>query len=141
MKLSKRFIRDYHDKGYTVFDSNLSSEVLDDAVAELDRLWKGSRPRGVSYMDGVRIQGAWKSVPAVKTIATCPTIIKTLHALYGRRPLPFQTLNFRIGSEQKTHADNYHFNSEPEDLLCGVWVALEDIGDKQGGLPCDNWTS
>ena len=70
----------------------------------------------------------------MRQIATFPNIIETLRLLYGRRPLPFQTLNFRMGSEQRVHPDSIHFNSEPFGMMCGVWVALEDIGPDQGPL-------
>lgn len=54
--------------------------------------------------------------------------------MYGREPIPFQTLNFSTGSQQRTHSDSIHFNSVPERFLAGVWIALEDINDDNGPL-------
>ncbi|NJN44140.1 MAG: phytanoyl-CoA dioxygenase family protein, partial [Anaerolineae bacterium] len=47
---------------------------------------------------------------------------------------PFQTLDFRVGSEQRAHPDTVHFNSYPPRFLAGVWVALEDVGEDNGTL-------
>jgi len=67
-------------------------------------------------------------------MACHPQVLAMLEMLYGRRAFPFQTLNFRFGSEQKTHSDTIHFNSIPERFMCGVWLALEDVGEDNGPL-------
>lgn len=67
-------------------------------------------------------------------IATDPRILDLLESLYGRRPVPFQTLNFSHGSEQRPHSDRVHFVSVPERYMVGVWVALEDVGPDNGTL-------
>lgn len=81
-----------------------------------------------------KVQDAWRSVSPVRQLATHPGILSALHSLMGRRPIPFQTLNFRRGSEQRLHADSIHFDSLPSGLMCGVWVALEDVGPDQGPI-------
>ena len=48
--------------------------------------------------------------------------------------MPFQTLNFRVGSEQKPHSDTIHFNAKPSGFMCGVWLALENIDGHNGPL-------
>ena len=48
--------------------------------------------------------------------------------------MPFQTLNFRVGSEQKPHSDTIHFNAKPSGFTCGVWLALENIDGHNGPL-------
>ena len=54
--------------------------------------------------------------------------------LYDRRPIPFQTLNFRLGTEQALHSDAIHFTCLPARFMCGVWVALEDVDADNGPL-------
>jgi ectoine hydroxylase-related dioxygenase (phytanoyl-CoA dioxygenase family) len=61
-------------------------------------------------------------------------VLKALEQLYYRKPLPFQTLNFPIGTEQKVHSDDIHFSCDPPTYMCGVWVALEDIDMQNGPL-------
>ena len=125
-----RFERD----GYVVVDSGLPKTVLQGAIGDLAGYWGETRPAGVPMADRGRIQDAWMISENVYRIATHPPILEALGALYGRAPRPFQTLNFPVGTEQAVHTDHIHFNSEPFGLMCGVWVALEDIGPDQGPL-------
>ena len=81
-----------------------------------------------------RLQDAWQGCAAVRQIATHPRVLELLTLLYGRAPVPFQTLNFLTGTEQATHSDSIHFSSIPARFMCGVWVALEDVTVAQGPL-------
>jgi hypothetical protein len=81
-----------------------------------------------------RLQDAWTVSPAVRRLASWPKLKRMLGLAYGRRPFPFQTLNFQRGSEQALHADTVHFHSLPERFMCGVWIALEDIHPEAGPL-------
>ncbi|HHT8901498.1 TPA: phytanoyl-CoA dioxygenase family protein [Burkholderia cenocepacia] len=93
----------------------------------------GSSSDGVFYAAG-RIQDAWINDPDVKAIAANRQILDLLGRLYGRPAFPFQTLNFRVGTQQKLHTDAVHFSSIPQRFMCGVWVALEDISPEAGPL-------
>lgn len=83
---------------------------------------------------GEKLQDAWLRHRAVRELACHPRIMTGLAALYGRRPIPFQTLNFARGTEQPLHADSIHFDSVPAGWMCGAWVALEEVGADQGPL-------
>ncbi len=96
--------------------------------------WNHWRTEGWRNNDGLRIQDAHKFNPDVQRIAANPRVLELLSALYGRRAWPFQTLNFSVGTQQHLHSDSLHFSSVPERFMCGVWVALEDVGPTQGPL-------
>ncbi|QHW00782.1 phytanoyl-CoA dioxygenase family protein [Spirosoma endbachense] len=117
-------IRRYAEDGYLIFDPEIEESVLDDARREVEPL----------YGNELRKQDAWKTVSAVRTIATAPKIMEMLRVLYRREPIPFQTLNFPVGTQQRTHSDSIHFNSIPQRFMCGVWVALEDVRPDNGPL-------
>lgn len=126
----KRIARDIHLKGFSVIDfpdpdfvenAERIKEQLNDEV-----FMKEHAPR--------RIQDAWKTNQQVRDIAANPVILDMLSKLYGRKAIPFQTLNFKFGSEQHYHSDAVHFSSSPERFMCGVWVALEDIKEINGPL-------
>ena len=127
-------------------DGSRSPEVLDlarrlrrDGFAVLrfpDETFDERAERIKTRLAGVdgRRQDAWKSDDDVRAIAVNPGILELLSILYGRRPIPFQTLNFPVGTQQHFHSDAVHFSSVPERFMCGVWVALEDIHPGAGPL-------
>ena len=130
-------LKDYFaENGYVVIDTELDAAILDQVVADLTPYFGDNRidPQGVTFADYGRVQDAWFLHNAVWKIATSRAVLKALRELYGATPKPFQTLNFYKGTHQATHADSIHFNSEPFGMMCGVWVALEDIGPDQGPL-------
>lgn len=119
-------LRDFATKGYVVFDPEIQDfETVSEGV---------KRDLDGKYNERQRVQDAWQQSEAVKAIATHPRILKVLELLYGRKPFPFQTLNFNVGTQQKTHSDTIHFDSLPRGFMAGVWVALEDIDADNGPL-------
>jgi ectoine hydroxylase-related dioxygenase (phytanoyl-CoA dioxygenase family) len=139
----------FDEEGYVIFESGIDEEILDCVVAELEdefvapgdlqpsfkeRLLRRSPTPRFAYADEIRILNAWRGSEDVKAIARAPTVLDFLRDLYGREPLPFQTLNFLRGTQQPPHADAFHFNSDPPGFMCGVWVALEDIDESSGPL-------
>lgn len=131
-------VEEFASQGFVVFDPRIEPATIDAAYDALKDLYP---PEGtpaddmggkVAMRDARRIQDAWRMIPAVKEIATAPRVLELLRQLYGRKPLPFQTLNFKVGSEQRTHSDTVHFNSSPAGYMCGVWVALEDVDMDNG---------
>jgi ectoine hydroxylase-related dioxygenase (phytanoyl-CoA dioxygenase family) len=118
--------------------------VVEFPDAELDRLaddiWQSLQPHfdwtswKAGTVPGVRVPDAWTVNESVRKIATNSVIVDLLTELYGRRAFPFQTLNFAVGTQQHVHADLVHFCARPLRLMCGVWVALEDIREEAGPL-------
>jgi ectoine hydroxylase-related dioxygenase (phytanoyl-CoA dioxygenase family) len=130
---------EYDRRGYLVFDPGIDMATIDAANDALRDLYlpEGSgieRFGEIPYRNDRRIQDAWRAVPAVKEIATAPRVLALLAEIYGRTAKPFQTLNFKLGTEQLPHSDTIHFNSRPSGYMCGVWVALEDIDRDNGPL-------
>lgn len=125
--------RQFWEDGYFVFDTDLPEEKLDRIVRDIaDKYPPDDQPEG--YVTPTRLQDAWTFNKDVKDIATDPVILGVLEALYGRKPLPFQTLNFPTGTRQLAHSDTIHFNSLPHTFMCGVWVAFEDMDMENGPL-------
>jgi hypothetical protein len=126
--------RQFERDGYLVIEEPVAPDaVLDGIVEALAHLYGKplhERDQVVYYRN--RIQDAWRIDEHVKALALAPPVLAVLEELYGRRPRPFQTINFRIGSQQKPHSDALHFNSKPEGFMCGVWVALEDVDAERG---------
>jgi len=132
--LSQQQRRQFHQDGYLIFDPGLARDLADRVREELRGKFSSVPPGTPGFPLCGRIQDAWKYSPAVKELARAPRVLAALRDLYGREPLPFQTLNFPVGTEQPIHSDTIHFNSQPAGGMCGVWVALEDIDLDNGPL-------
>ncbi len=48
--------------------------------------------------------------------------------------MPFQTINFVKGSNQRAHSDSIHMTTYPLGYLIAVWIALEDTNPDNGPL-------
>ncbi len=111
----------YECNGYLIFDPNIDNGLLNNVKYT------------VSYTQN-RQQDDWQQNKFVKEIALHKNITTKLLELYNKKPLPFQTLNFKKGTQQKAHSDTIHFNTYPQNNMCGVWIALEDIDMTNGPL-------
>ena len=122
----------YKKHGYVIIDPEIPDSLIEETNAALrDRFVTTYEPY---YADETRIQDYWFFNEQVRQIALAPRVLEILRALYGREPLPFQTLNFRVGSQQRTHSDIIHFDTLPYGYMCGVWLAMEDVDRANGPL-------
>lgn len=134
----RRIGLDLHHHGYAVFD--FPDPDLDVRISGIQQ--RLGPHYGVDFADPssnktageTRIQDAWQSDEDVRAIASNPMVMALLEKLYGRPAFPFQTLNFPVGTQQDAHSDSVHFSSLPERFMCGVWLAMEDIGADAGPL-------
>ncbi|BAK66914.1 hypothetical protein SLG_22390 [Sphingobium sp. SYK-6] len=134
----ERIATSLHENGYAVLDFPDA-----DLHARIERIKHNLGPRyGIDFNDPQsdktvgerRIQDAWTFDEDVRAIAANAAVMDLLSKLYGRRVFPFQTLNFPVGTQQDAHSDSVHFSSLPERFMCGVWLAMEDIGADAGPL-------
>lgn len=127
---TKELLRNFSRDGYVVIDLDIDHGIIDKAI---DKLEGNYRTEG-RINETRRVLNGWKENEYVKQIATLPQVMDLLQVLYQRRPIPFQTLNFNMGSEQKTHSDSIHFHCIPNGFMCGVWVAFEEVNEFNGPL-------
>jgi hypothetical protein len=126
---AEQYVRLFAERGYVIVD--------DLGITDFDMLASQIEAEVAPPHEGGkynRVREAWTVSPAVRSLATAPRILELLALLYGRAPIPFQTLNFWRGSQQATHSDAYHFHSLPKHFVAGVWVALEDVDEGNGPL-------
>ncbi len=134
----RRVATDLHEKGYAVLD--FPDADIDARIARIKRDLAPlygmdlSDPDSDKTIGERRVQDAWKTNEDVRAIAANQAILDLLGKLYGRTAFPFQTLNFPVGTQQEAHSDSVHFSSLPERFMCGVWLAMEDVGPDSGPL-------
>ncbi|MFC3080021.1 phytanoyl-CoA dioxygenase family protein [Phenylobacterium terrae] len=133
---TRRVAVDLNRDGFAVIDfpepelEALAADIV--ASVHADLAW--DRWRSGELAELPRATDAWAHNESVRRIAANAKIVELLGRLYGRPAFPFQTLNFAIGSQQDIHVDLVHFASSPENYMCGVWLALEDIAEGAGPL-------
>ncbi|CAB9509423.1 Phytanoyl-CoA dioxygenase (PhyH) [Seminavis robusta] len=114
----------FHQQGFVIFQSCSMQATVLDKVEE----YTATIPKAAG-----RVQTA--PVTAVKELAADPDTLEFVRYLHGgRRPFPFQTLNFPTGTQQGIHSDLIHFDTMPRTLMSAAWVALEDMNDDNGPL-------
>jgi ectoine hydroxylase-related dioxygenase (phytanoyl-CoA dioxygenase family) len=122
--------RALHYDGYAVVRRAVPTELCERVRREVEPYFEEDYARTER-----RVPDAWRrGAESVRALATDARMQALLATLYGRRPIPFQTLTFKWGTEQAFHADSVHFTSVPERFLCGVWVALEEVDGSSGPL-------
>lgn len=122
-------VRHYSKEGFLVLKNVVSHDLIDRTIAEIQHEYPakvGEHPN--------RHQDLWKKYGGVKEIASQPAIFDVLRLLYDREPIPFQTLDFKFGTQQRAHSDTIHFSSVPARFMCGVWVAMEATNANNGPL-------
>lgn len=125
-------LRHFLREGFLVLEDFIPKTWCDEINADLDSLIG----RGVlAYKHkGQRVEHLFKHSTATRNLWAHPEILKLLSAIYDDVALPCQTLNFIHGSQQDVHQDLIHLTPFPAGMMCGVWVALEDVHPDSGPL-------
>lgn len=81
-----------------------------------------------------KIFNAHQQIQEIGILSKHPKLLQLLSELLGKPAIHFQTINFKMGSEQKAHSDSIHMTTLPLGYLAGVWVALEEVHHDNGPL-------
>lgn len=130
-------LQQYEQQGYIILDSGIPESTIGLAAADtVDIIENGKyTDNQFGMVDHNRCQDAWKVSKPIMDIGTDRNVLDIVSALYNNKEVkPFQTLNFVRGTQQPVHSDAVHFNSKPPGLMCGIWVALEDVTMNNGPL-------
>jgi ectoine hydroxylase-related dioxygenase (phytanoyl-CoA dioxygenase family) len=125
----KNQARFYNENGYLIIKNAISKEMAQKVVDELQNEFPAKQGQ-----EPLRHQDLWIKYESVKNVVIHQPILDTLKRLYGRESVPFQSLNFKFGTQQRAHSDSIHFSCLPARFMCGVWVALEPTDSQNGPL-------
>lgn len=121
------------DKGYLILRGFYSEEKVDMLNEEVDRLLSNNET-GFNYT-GRKVMDAYRFSPLIdKDFFRNEKLLHILDFMMGKKVIPFQTINFIVGSEQRAHSDSIHMTTQPPGYLIASWVALEDIHEGNGPL-------
>lgn len=125
----RRFVRD----GFVVLDAPLPEPMIERANAALDEaIAKGYQ--GYRYGDSTRLEQMHVHFPAIRDIWLYPPVHRFLSLVFDAPSRPCQSLVYVFGSQQDAHQDTIHLTPFPAGLMCGVWIALEDVRPGSGEL-------
>ena len=120
---------DFWWNGFLVLPGAVSDEIVDVARRETDELFEHEHNRRAG-----KVQDAWEITPGTREVAVAAEVLSMLRSLYGRRPIPYQTLNYRHGSERRAHCDSMHASTMPAGYVCSAWTALDETDHTNGPL-------
>jgi hypothetical protein len=125
-------LRHFVQEGYILLDDFISKEHCNRINGDLDALIASGVIR--YEFPGQRIERLFDHSKSTRQLWAHPQILKILSAVFDDVAVPCQTLNFIHGSQQDVHQDVIHLTPFPAGMMCGVWVALEDIHRDSGPL-------
>lgn len=105
------------------------TDAVNDSIEHLLQTQKANLTSG-----GRKIMNAWKQSSSCEHLFKQKELLNILSFLLGRPVVPFQTINFIYGSEQRAHSDSVHMTTEPLGYLIATWTALEDAQEGSGLL-------
>lgn len=128
---TKESILNFNIEGFVVLNRYLSDEKVNAINEEINDLLETKK---VKFRYGNKIMFAINKSKKLKEVGRDNQLMELLSALIGSEVELFQSINFLMGSEQKTHSDSIHMTTYPLGGLLGVWVALEDTDMNNGPL-------
>ncbi len=128
-ELLRRFVRD----GFVILDAPLPEPMVERANAALDQaIAQGYQ--GYRYGDSTRLEQMHVHFPAIRDIWLYPPVHRFLSLVFEAPSRPCQSLVYVFGSQQDAHQDTIHLTPFPAGMMCGVWIALEDVRPGSGEL-------
>jgi len=89
---------------------------------------------GFERGSSMRFVNLHETIPALAGIYGCRKLYDVASDLMGYQAYPCQSLTFINGSGQKAHQDTIHLTPFPRGMMCGIWIALEDVVAEAGEL-------
>lgn len=125
--------RHFVEQGYLILENFFSEnevEKLNSEVADLlasgraDFNYTGRKIMGLTEISPLADQHFFKN----------ERLLRLLSFLLGKPVVPFHSINFIRGSEQRPHSDSIHMTTEPQGYLIAAWIALEPCSTANGAL-------
>ena len=127
----RRSLLSWSEKGYMILEGLFNGQEADDIQREIDRLVACRRLYPTAdhkLLFANRISGE------IRKITLDRRLTGVLSFILGKPVVPFQTINFFHGSNQRAHSDSIHMTTYPLGYLIAVWIALEDTNEDNGPL-------
>jgi ectoine hydroxylase len=121
----------WSDKGYMIlehfFDEAATGSILEEIERLVDRHKLQPTPDN-------KLMFANRISSVIREITHDERLTDLLSFILDKEVVPFQTINFVRGSNQRAHSDSIHMTTYPLGYLIAVWIALEDTHPDNGPL-------
>ena len=124
-------IINWSQNGFILLNGFFDDAVVSAVNEEIDRI---ERNHLVKTTHDNKLPFANRISSIIKNVTYTPQLVSILNFLLGKEVVPFQTLNFIKGSNQRAHSDSIHMTTYPLGYLIAVWIALEDTNENNGPL-------
>ena len=121
----------WSDNGYMILDGFFSNESAEAVNSEIDRLVAKKK---LHPTHDNKLMFANKLSSLIRDATLNKNLIALLDFILDKEVVPFQTINFLKGSNQRAHSDSIHMTTYPLGYLLAVWIALEDTNPDNGPL-------
>jgi ectoine hydroxylase-related dioxygenase (phytanoyl-CoA dioxygenase family) len=127
----QRKILSWSDEGYMILEKLFREEDCDKINEEIDVLLRKGKLR---FNKSNKLMFAGRKSGFIKSLTRHALLRSVLEFILDKEVVPFQTINFLKGSEQRAHSDSVHMTTYPLGYLIAAWVALEDMTAENGPL-------
>ncbi|MDO6433991.1 phytanoyl-CoA dioxygenase family protein [Flavitalea sp. BT771] len=124
-------LKAWSDKGYLVWNSFLDDARIDSIQKEVDSLVRRGKLRPTHDN---KLLFANRHSALIREVTREKRLMELLGFILDKEVVPFQTINFTYGSNQRAHSDSIHMTTYPLGYLIAVWIALEDTHPDNGPL-------
>jgi ectoine hydroxylase len=121
----------WSEKGYIIIPQFFGEHDVHLMLEEIDRL---VRRRLLKPTPDNKLLFANRHSADIRRITYDERLIRLLSFILDKDVVPFQTINFIYGSNQRAHSDSIHMTTYPLGYLIAVWIALEDTTMDNGPL-------
>lgn len=126
-------IRQFVADGYLILEGFFSEDKINALHAEMDELL-ARKEIDFNYSRRKIMNAHRHSTVADQDFFRHPELLRLMQFLLGKPIIPFQTITFVKGSEQRAHSDSIHMTTYPQGYLMAAWIALEDVQPGSGEL-------
>jgi len=126
-------VRQFVREGFLVLEQFHDASTTASMNAEVDQLLETGKT-GFNYTGRKIFNVHEQSRLADEHFFRNQALLRLLSFLLGKPVVPFQSLSFVQGSEQRAHSDSIHMTTEPPGYLIATWSALEDCPEDSGPL-------
>lgn len=121
----------WSQKGYLILNGCFSGEETDTIQQEVEGLVAHNK---LHPTPDNKLMFANRLSDTIRNITRDKRLTDLLSFILDKEVVPFQTINFIRGSNQRAHSDSIHMTTYPLGYLIAVWVALEDTNKDNGPL-------